>query len=75
MPPRMLQPEGSPRGTLSLEDGLNTLKHVVFVAVATTLTPLAQGAPLDWGQLKGSAITAGATGLLTLLARWGQDNR
>ena len=75
MASRMVQPEGSPRGSLNFEDALNTLKHVVFVAVATVLTPLAQGAPLDWGQLKASAITAGATGLLTLLARWGQNNR
>lgn len=66
---------GSPQGQLDTRDWLNSLKHTLFVALANLLTPLAQGQPLDAAQLKQQAITAGATGLLTLLARWLQDNR
>ena len=66
---------GSPAGQLNGRDFLNTLKHVVFVTLASLLAPLAQGAPFDLQQFKVSATTAAATGLLTLLARWGQDNQ
>lgn len=66
---------GSPRGQLNSQDALNSLKHLLLVTVASVLTPLAQGAPLDWAQLKVSSTTALATGLLTLLTRWAQDNR
>jgi len=66
---------GSSRGQINTSDLLNSFKHVSLVAAASVLTPLAQGAPLDWKQLQASATTACATGILTLITRWGQDNR
>ena len=71
----MARRAGSPRGQLQSQDWLNSLKHVGLVTAASVLTPLAQGLPLDVQQVQTSALTALATGLLTLLARWGQDNR
>lgn len=65
----------SPAGELNGRDWLNTLKHVLFVAVASVVAPLAQGAPFDLQQLKVSATTAAATGVLTILSRLMQDNR
>jgi len=66
---------GSARGQLNTRDWMNSLKHTLFVALASLLTPLAQGQLLDAAQLKQQAMTAGATGALTLLARFMQDNR
>ena len=66
--------QGSAPGTLNTRDWLNTLKHTLFVTLASLLAPLAQGAPFDVQQLKVSATTAGAAAVLTLASRFLQDN-
>ena len=66
---------GSAPKQLNTRDWWNVGKHILLVSGATALTTLAQHVPMLLDTLGAPVLTTLATGLLTLLARWLQDNR
>lgn len=66
---------GSAPATLNFSDVLNSLKHTVITIASAALVPIVQSGSIDLQQIKSAALIAGASGLITLLGRWAQDNR
>ncbi len=67
--------QGSQPGSLNTADWWNVGKHVLLVAGASALAALAEQAPGILANLGMPVLVPIATGMLTLLARFMQDNR
>ena len=66
---------GSATKQLNTRDWLNVGKHILIVSGATAFATLAQQVPMLLDTLGAPVLIPLVTGLLTLLARWLQDNR